>query len=154
MKQHIILQEINNMGLMNMLGKYGTQNAFSGGLRGAAGMGAIFARDALTGLKSGYSAAARRTIYGGAAGAAYGAVSNDTSIIGGAMMGAGAARYGGAAIRRGRLGARGIGVANRGIGGAITGALKGAWNMTRGDTRLVSNHAINAIRGLSSRVRR
>lgn len=47
----------------------------------------------------GLSRITRRTIAGAGVGALYGAWSDNTSVVGGAMMGAGLARYGGAAGR-------------------------------------------------------
>lgn len=56
---------------------------------GAAGMAAMAKNPAL-----------RRTVVGAAMGGAYGAVSDDTSVLGGMAMGAAAGRYGGAGFNR------------------------------------------------------
>src|SRR3990167_508001 len=71
-------------------------------------------RSTAKGIFGGLGKTARGSIVGGLAGGAYGAYSDNTSVLGGAMMGtgmgAGLARYGGAALRRGLLASRGIGV--------------------------------------------
>ena len=93
----------------------------------------------------------RRTLIGAAFGGTYGAMSDNTSIIGGAMMGAGLARYGGAAVRRGMLGYRGIGVSTPGIRGAIMGANRGIRNRGMQDyrrSRVLANRGYSKIRGI------
>ena len=104
------------------------------------------ARDFLTGM-SGYSSMTRATAYGGAAGAAWGAVSNDTSVIGGGLMGAGALRYG----------LRGKNIANAAskvgldrasqIGYGLVGAAKFARrDVKRAGAALVSNAPVRRLR--------
>ena len=92
-----------------------------------------------------------RTTAGAMWGAGYGAMSDDTSVLGGALMGAGITRYGGAGIRRARLGMRGIGTANPRTLGMFGGFGKGAWNKLRMDyrvARLQANRGLGKIRGL------
>lgn len=81
----------------------------------------------------------RSTLGGAAAGGAYGMMSGDTSMLGGAMMGAGLGRYGGAAARR--LG-RGPGAMGR---GALTQA--------RADFRAVRTNTPIVARAVQDRAR-
>jgi hypothetical protein len=92
---------------------------------------------------------------GTAAGGLYGAMSDDTSILGGMAMGAGlgagGARYGGAAVK-------GMGRAiksNAGIGDIFRRGASSAMGQMRGDVmkgaRLMSNQPLNKIRGLGRR---
>ena len=106
------------------------------------------------------------TAYGAAAGAAagglYGAMSDNTSVIGGMMMGAGmgavGGRYGTSAIRRGRLGARGIGVGGTstvtGARGFLAGAGRGIANRARMDYRGARLSANSAFNGIKSSLKR
>lgn len=76
---------------------------------------------------------------GAIAGGAWGMVSDDTSVLGGALMGGLGGRYGYSAMRRGLLGRRGIGVGRgdtyTGAFGFGVGAAKGLVNRTRMDFR-------------------
>jgi hypothetical protein len=97
------------------------------------------------------SQAGRRMIIGAGAGAAYGAMSDNTSVLGGAAMGAVAGRYTGAGLRRAALGYRGIGVASPGLRGALSGFGKGVTNTLRMDyrgARMLSNRGIGKMRGI------
>ena len=114
-----------------------------------AGYGAGMARKAATG---GYGSTAAGALWGGAAGAGYGAMSNDTSMVGGALMGAGlgagAGRYGASGLRRARLGKRGIGVSGPGMGGAVSGFGRGVRNRLKMDyrgARLAANRGYGRI---------
>ncbi|RKZ06472.1 hypothetical protein DRQ25_13840 [Candidatus Fermentibacteria bacterium] len=62
-----------------------------------------------------------RTVLGAMGGAAWGAVSSDTSVIGGALMGAAGARYLGAGFKRAGLGGLrgGIGSYGRAFGRGV-----------------------------------
>ena len=108
------------------------------GLAGMAGVGKLF------------SGGLGRTAAGAAWGGAYGAMSSDTSVLGGALMGAGVSRYGGAGLK----------MANRGGGGlgfrahakmATMGFGRGVYGQARRDYRgaaLLSNNIGNRIKGL------
>ncbi len=120
--------------------------------RGSVNTAAMWAgaRDVMTGMGGGaYTAGARGMVYGGAAGGLYGAMSDDTSVIGGALMGAAAGRYGASGLRRGLLGRRGIGgVASPGLGGFSQGFYRGVRNRARADAggvRMMANRALNAM---------
>ena len=80
------------------------------------------------------------TAMGGAAGAAWGAVSNDTSMVGGAAMGAIGARYGRAGVRgasklSGAYGRRGLPVGNAAGRGLMygQGVGRGLYRQGKGD---------------------
>lgn len=138
--------------------------ASRGGFRGAA------ARYGLQGIgmfasAAGRSPTAAMTAGGMMAGGAWGAISGDTSVLGGMMMGAGLGRYGFAAARGARQGARyGIpGAGATGVGGrawaGMRGAGRGAFRTMRADanrargfigSRLNGNSAPNAVKGLQT----
>ena len=110
-------------------------------------------------MNAAMSRVGRGAMSGAAMGGVYGAMSDDTSVMGGAMggalMGAGAARYGGAGLRRAALGRRGIGVSAPGVRGAVMGFGKGVYNAARMDYRgtvMAANKGYGRIRGLGSRV--
>lgn len=99
-----------------------------------------------------YGSTAAGAIWGAGAGAGYGALSNDTSMIGGALMGAGmgaaGGRYGASGLRRARLGKRGIGVSGLGTRGAAQGFARGVRNKAMMDfrgARLAGNQAISRV---------
>lgn len=89
-----------------LLGNYAKQAMNAGHMNRA--MAATGLRDVMTGMKEGYSSAARGTTYGSLGGAAaggmWGMASDDTSVLGGMLMGAtGGAlggRYMGASLSR------------------------------------------------------
>ena len=94
-----------------------------------------------------YGMTAAGSLYGGAAGAAWGMLSSDTSMLGGAAMGAGLGaggmRYGRAAMKgASRLGSSATNLARvrRGAGAAL-GRMKG-------DALLMSNKAVNGFSAL------
>lgn len=99
-----------------MAGAYGVRSAGSGIAGGYAALG------------RGVGAAGRTALMGAGAGGLYGAMADDTSVIGGALIGAGAGlagRYGRAGIRHTRkyLGGQGATTysgAARGFGGAVS----------------------------------
>jgi hypothetical protein len=124
---------------MGQLGRYGA-SAMAAGYRGLGSTG-------------------KGAVIGAGVGGAYGMMSNDTSVLGGMMMGAGmgaaGGRYGPSAMRRAKLGYRGIGVGGAatvtGLRGGLYGGARGAYNQMRADyrgARLFSNVAANRIRGL------
>jgi len=123
---------------------------YAAGLKyGAAGLSGLAGR---AGFSSGYAAGSFMRRHPQAmsmvAGGAYGAVSDDTSILGGAFMGGAAMRYGGSGLRRGLLGRRGIGVPNPGMGGAIRGFGKGVRNraiMDARGARLMANQGFQKV---------
>ena len=122
-----------------MPGFFSTVGTYMAGA-GAKGLAAMQANPAL-----------RRTAIGAGVGGAYGMMSGDTSVLGGAMMGAGAARYGGAGFRRGMLGWRGIGVSDVRTIGFGQGFYRGVANMARADARgarMAANRGYGKIRGL------
>lgn len=126
--------------------KYGLRNAFAGGVRGIGGMAAAGAGDVLR-YGSTMSNLGLSTAGGAIAGGAYGAMSDNTSVLGGAIMGAG--------LGAGAIGAR-RGAANYGLFRAygfgrgksafltLNSAGAGARNFI-GDT---SRRAYNSFRGL------
>src|SRR5688572_323024 len=71
---------------------------------------------------------------GALAGAAYGGMSDDTSVLCGAMMGAGLGRYGGAGLRRAARGGAGMGFGAHSLH-AAKGFGRGAWGQMRADFR-------------------
>jgi len=98
----------------------------------------------------GMGATARRTAIGAGAGAGMGLFSDDMSMIGGALMGAGLGRYGGAGAMGGlrAAGAPGLGAlgTTRAFGGGFG---RGVWGMARADvhgTRMLANRGMNRIR--------
>ncbi len=130
-----------------------------GAYMAGAGRSAMGSKYAGIAMNAAMSRVGRGAMTGAAMGGAYGAMSDDTSVLGGAMggalMGAGAARYGGAGLRRARLGQRGIGVSAPGMRGAMMGFGKGAYNMMRQDYRgavMQANKGYGRIRGLGARV--
>lgn len=143
--------------ITNALGKFGMKNAFAGGARGVLGQGSILARDLMTGMR-GYAASTRRSVYGAmagaAAGGAYGAASDDTSVLGGALAGAGlgglGARYLGAGVRRAGTAGRGMGLMASGRDYASKFG-RGVWGQMRRDfsgVTLAANKGINAFKGM------
>ncbi len=94
---------------------------------------------------------AAQAAMGAAIGGMYGATSDNTSVLGGALMGAGAMRYGASGIRRAALGRRGIGVGSPGMLGMGHGFYRGVVNRARMDARGVrmsANRGYGKIRGL------
>lgn len=95
------------------------------------------------------------TMLGAIAGAGWGVMSNDTSVLGGALIGAGIGRYGGAGLRRGRFGYRGIGVSGaQGKMSAVEGFVRGVWNRGSMDfrsARMMANQGYSKIKGLYRR---
>jgi hypothetical protein len=93
---------------------------------------------------------AGRTGMGAAAGAAYGMMSDDTSVLGGAIMGAAGARYLGAGFKRAALAGRGMGLGAHALAyGKAFGT--GMINRARLDYRgamMGANRGLNRIRGL------
>lgn len=95
----------------------------------------------------GYGAGAAGMLYGGMAGGAWGAVSDDTSVVGGmmggALMGGGAGRYGGAGLARFRAAtARGIdtmGAARFAARGTGRKAMRDVGNIAARTRRLIGN---------------
>lgn len=114
----------------------------------------MFFRGAGRAAGSAYNAFMRAspTTKGAVLGAAWGAVSDDTSVLGGAVMGAGMGRYGASGMRRAALGYRGIGVPGaRGAMSAARGFGRGVWNRMRMDyrgARMATNDGLGKIRGL------
>ena len=105
---------------------------------------------------SGLGAAGKSTLAGAAAGGLYGAMSKDTSVLGGAIMGAGLGRYGASGFRRGMLGYRGIGVSGAGgLSGAFRGFGRGVRNAFSRDFRgasMLANRGYSRIwSGMKSR---
>jgi len=95
----------------------------------------------------GMGAAGRRTAIGAGVGAGWGMASGDTSVIGGALMGAGGARYLGAGFKRAALSGRGMGFGGslRAYGSAFG---RGVVNRARLDfrgTRVMANKSINKV---------
>jgi hypothetical protein len=89
-----------------------------------------------------------RTAVGAVAGAGYGAISDDTSVLGGALMGAGAGRYLGAGVLSAMHSGRGLGfgASVRAYGQAFG---RGVSNMARRDwrrLRVASNSGVNRVR--------
>lgn len=87
-----------------------------------------------------------RTAMGAIAGGMYGAFSDNTSMVGGALMGAAAGRYLGAGFLSGAYSGRGLGfnASLRAYGKAFG---RGVSNMARRDFRQVmSNRGMNRIR--------
>jgi hypothetical protein len=101
--------------------------------------------------------ALRRTAIGAAMGGAYGGMSGDTSVLGGALMGAGLARYGGAGMLAASRSGRGLGFMGsvKAYGTAFGG---GVANLARRDAmrvrmagrsaRMAANRGYGKIRGL------
>lgn len=100
----------------------------------------------------------RGAIAGAALGGAYGTMSSDSSILGGAIrgsvLGAGFTRYGGAGFRRAKLGYKGIGTREAkgelGLNGWLgwsSGFAKGVYNKGRQDTRNLKNWAGSLLTG-------
>lgn len=121
--------------------------------KGAAYVGGV----AKTAMKT--SPMARHAAMGAGAGAVYGGVSSDTSVMGGALMGAGvgvaAMRYGGAgakAFRRGRMPGDGSPVwGGRQLAGRM---MRSGLGQMKGDALLMSNKAINGFSALRRRMGR
>ena len=104
------------------------------------------------------SGAARRTLTGAGVGAVagglYGAMSDNTSVLGGALvgagLGAGAARYGGAGLKMASNAGRGMGFKasasdwGQRFGRGVVGRARLDF---RGATQL-ANHGLNAFKGL------
>lgn len=94
-----------------------------------------------------------RTALGAMAGGAYGAYSDNTSIVGGALMGAGAARYGGVAISSGlsafaRTGGRSMGFrAGYGASKGASSAFRILANDGRRAGRMIATSAMKANNG-------
>ncbi len=107
----------SRMGSLSARGVGFAASHMPAGMRNAIGVGAsAFARTGGIGI-------------GAAAGALYGAISDDTSVLGGAMMGAGI----GAGMR---YGAKGISVMNRTASGGLgAGFTRGFTGMARRDFR-------------------
>jgi hypothetical protein len=94
----------------------------------------------IAGMAGAASLLRNRTVIGALAGAGWGAMSNDTSVLGGALMGAAGARYLGAGIKRMGI-ARGFGASARAFG-------RGAMNRARLDwrgVRMMSNRGMSRI---------
>lgn len=158
-------------GLFSSLGGYvrGAGGYLGGAGRGLAGMagpmrsGAGMSGLALgAGLRSaatgGMGGTAAGALWGGLAGGAYGAMSNDTTIlggmVGGAALGAGAMRYGGAGLkgmnRLASANAR-IGAPRAPMGTFARRGLGAAMGQMRGDFRgalLAANQGMGKIRGM------
>lgn len=79
--------------------RFGMRTAFTGGARGALGLGAAGVGDALR-YGSRMSNVGLSSVMGGVGGGLYGAASDDTSVLGGALMGAGLGALGGVAYNR------------------------------------------------------
>jgi hypothetical protein len=94
---------------------------------------------------------AQAAVLGGAGGAAWGALSSDTSVLGGAMMGAGlgagGARYGGRGLAVGR-GARAAGMSLKSsIGYGTLGAGRLAYrDAKRSGAAIMSNKGVARVR--------
>jgi len=87
----------------------------------------------------------RRAIIGAGAGAGWGMMSSDTSVLGGAAMGAGVGYYGGFGARRfAHSRARGLGV-GRSAGLAGRSMFSHARGNFRSGRRIVTNEGINAF---------
>ena len=87
-----------------------------------------------------------RTAMGAITGGMYGAFSNNTSIVGGALMGAAAGRYLGAGFLSGAYSGKGLGfnASLRAYGRAFG---RGVTNMARRDFRtIMANRGMNRIR--------
>lgn len=92
--------------------------------------------------------------WGGTLGGLYGAMSSNTSVLGGIAMGAGlgagGARYGGAGLKRANMVGAGMGVKAHGMAAASAFG-KGAFNRLRLDYRgasMMANKGYNKIRGI------
>ena len=128
-------------GLFNVAGPMSTA-------RGTAAMGAGAAARSFAGTRTGMG-----MLGGMVTGGAWGMMSDDTSVLGGAMMGAGigavGGRYGGAGLRRAALGRRGIGVGGErtitGMTGAAIGFGKGVRNAAMADYRSMNRFSINLM---------
>ena len=97
---------------------------------------------------------AKRAMWGGIAGAGYGMFSDNTSILGGAALGAGLA---GPGYRLGRAGYRAGMAAFRGGGGAgaiASAALAGMGASSKGMFGSAYNQAINGFSAMGSAARR
>ena len=133
------------------------QAATSKAAWGAAGRGAW---SGTKGLATGrFGATATGAFYGGAAGGAWGMASEDTSVLGGMMMGAGmgaaGGRYGGAAVRgvmRANRAAAKIGAPRWPASQLARRAGGAAWGQIKRDALLVSNKASNGFSAMKSRV--
>lgn len=90
----------------------GTFSGYGGRLAGAA----RGAAGAVGGAWSGMAGVGRRTLGGAAIGGAYGGMADDTSVLGGAMMGAGIGRYGGTGAMMARNSYRAWQGAGMGVG--------------------------------------
>jgi len=130
---------------MNALARMGSQAlARSGGALATRGGGGTLARIAGGGM----STMMRNTLVGAGAGAGWGAISDDTSVLGGALMGAGLGAGGTAGHRMGRAGMnaafRTPGLIPRGAAGAAArrGAFMGG---AMGEAKLMGNNALNSI---------
>jgi hypothetical protein len=83
---------------------------------------------------SGMSRSAKYSALGAAAGGMYGAISDDTSVLGGALFGLGAGRYGGAGLRLANRGGARLGLgAHSALAGKRFGL--GAYGQMRRDYR-------------------
>lgn len=107
--------------------------------QGRSGLAAMAANPAL-----------RRTAIGAGIGGAYGAMSGDTSVLGGAMMGAGVARYGGAGMKMARNAGAGMGFGGHAIayGKAFAGGVANRARLDARGARMAANRGYGRIRGL------
>jgi len=133
--------------------RYAMRNAFSGGVRGASGMAAALGGDILR-YGSGMSNAGLSAVAGGLGGGLYGAMSDDTSVLGGALMGAGLGAGGYGAVALGRRGLRSYGRfrgAGMGRGQAASNALGVMGDVSREFVGSSYNRAVNGFSALKSR---
>lgn len=98
----------------------------------------------------GANPALRRTAIGAAMGGAYGGMSSDTSVLGGALMGAGAARYGGAGMKMASNAGAGMGFASsvKAYGGAFARGVAGRARLDARGARMMANQGYGKFRSM------
>lgn len=119
------------------------------------GFGSAWGSVAKKAMSGGFGRTLAGGLWGAAVGGAYGAMSDNTSVLGGAikgsLLGAVGARYGGAALRRTGFASRGIGVAANAVGtyGSLgKAAAMGIRNQAMMDYRILSRVAKSSAHGV------